>query len=356
MSLYLKQFQGNKIMKTNLIFFFLSFYCCLFGDYEPRNILVTGGCGFIGSNFINHIADQCNVVCLDRMDYCARKEHIQVPCKLYVGDINDFDLVGDILNENQIDTVVHFAAQSHVDNSFGNSVRFTIDNVLGTHNLIEACRKYGGIKRFIHISTDEVYGEISLDESSTETSLLNPTNPYAATKAGTEFIVRSYFHSFNFPVIITRGNNVYGPNQYPEKLIGKFILSLLTNKKCTIQGLGESRRNFIHVFDTVQAVKTILVKGKIGETYNIGTSNEYSVNDIYAILMKKLKPNESLDDWRMFVPDRNFNDKRYFVDSSKLRKLEWEEKISFDYGLDQTIDWYKQNYKLYENALKPSKL
>lgn len=164
-----------------LVFCFTGF---LFANYEPHNILVTGGCGFIGSNFINDIGYEYNVICLDRMDYCARNEHIKVPCKVYVGDINDFDLVNIILSDNKIDTVVHFAAQSHVDNSFGNSVSFTMDNVLGTHNLIEACRKYGGIRRFIHISTDEVYGEVSLNETSCEQSLLNPTNPYAASKAG----------------------------------------------------------------------------------------------------------------------------------------------------------------------------
>lgn len=338
-------------MKKKFTFLLLCFSCYLFGDYQPQNILVTGGCGFIGSNFINLVGEGYNIVCLDRMDYCARKEHIQVPCKLYLGDINNFDLVNHILSDNQIDTVVHFAAQSHVDNSFGNSVTFTMDNVLGTHNLIEACRKYGQIKRFIHISTDEVYGEVSMSETSSETSLLNPTNPYAASKAGAEFIVRSYMYSYNFPAIVTRGNNVYGPNQYPEKLIPKFILLLLADKKCTIQGEGNSRRNFIHASDTIQALKTILLKGEIGETYNIGTHNEYSVNDIYAILMKKLKPNESLDDWRVFTQDRNFNDQRYFVDASKLRKLGWEEEVNFDEGLDQTIEWYKQNYKLYDGAL-----
>ncbi len=330
-----------------MIVLLLSLTCSLIGDYQPQNILVTGGCGFIGSNFINNVGDEYNVVCLDKMDYCAKKEHVLAPCKIYVGNINDSDLVLQILTENLIDTVVHFAAQSHVDNSFGNSVAFTLDNVLGTHNLLEVCRKYNGIKRFVHISTDEVYGEVSLTESSSESSLLNPTNPYAASKAGAEFIVRSYMYSYNFPAIVTRGNNVYGPNQFPEKLIPKFITYLLTDRKCTIHGLGESRRNFIHVSDTVQAIKTILFKGELRETYNIGSSNEYDVNEIFAILLKKLKPESSLKDWRIHMTDRNFNDKRYKVDSGKLHLLGWEEKINFDQGLDQTIGWYKQNYKMY---------
>ena len=335
-------------MFKKILLFILCVSSYLSGDYEPKNILVTGGCGFIGSNFINEIGNEYNVICIDKIDYCSRKEHMRAPCKFYPGNINDFDLVNYILADHKIDTVVHFAAQSHVDNSFGNSINFTIDNVLGTHNLIEACRKYGKIKRFIHISTDEVYGEVSLTDTSTELSLLNPTNPYAASKAGAEFIVRSYIYSYGFPAIVTRGNNVYGPNQYPEKLIPKFITSLMADKKCTIHGQGESRRNFIHAYDTVQAVKTVLLKGEIGETYNIGSNNEYSVNDIYAILMKKLKPNASLDDWRILVPDRNFNDKRYFVDSTKLRQLGWREVIPFDEGLNQTIEWYNQNHTLYE--------
>lgn len=332
-------------------FLILFFFSRLFGDYEPYNVLVTGGCGFIGSNFINHIGKEYNVVCLDRMDYCARKEHLLVPCKIYHGDINDFQLVSSILEEHSIDTVVHFAAQSHVDNSFGNSIKFTMDNILGTHSLIEACRKYKGIKRFIHISTDEVYGEIPLNETSTEQSLLNPTNPYAASKAGAEFIVRSYIYSYQFPAIVTRGNNAYGSNQYPEKLIPKFILSLLSGKKCTIHGDGQSRRNFIHAYDTVQSLKLILSKGKVGETYNIGTCNEYSVNEIYTILMGKLKPNEPLEDWRIFIQDRNFNDKRYFVDPSKLKSLGWKESVIFDRGLDETIEWYRENHNLYEEIL-----
>lgn len=334
-------------MRTKLLFLFLLISNGMFGDFHPQNILVTGGCGFIGSNFINLVGNEFNVVCLDKMDYCARKEHIQIPCQIYEGNINDCTLVKKILTDNRIDTVVHFAAQSHVDNSFGNSVAFTIDNVLGTHNLLETCREYGGIKRFIHISTDEVYGEVSPTEISLETSLLNPTNPYAATKAAAEFIVKSYAKSYNFPVIITRGNNVYGFNQYPEKLIPRFIMCLMREQKCPIHGSGETRRNFIHVFDATKAIKTVMLKGELGEIYNIGTSNEYSVNEIFTILMKKLKPNDSPDAWRDFVEDRNFNDKRYSVDPSKLKNLGWQETVSFEQGLNQVIEWYKLNSWLY---------
>lgn len=331
------------------IFFII--FCCvgtLFADYVPKNVLVTGGCGFIGSHFINESPEEWNVVCLDKMDYCARKEYCKKSCPIYVGSICDAELVKRILIENNIDTVVHFAAQTHVDNSFGNSIAFTLDNVLGTHVLIEACREYGKIQRFVHISTDEVYGEVSATEISTETSLLNPTNPYAATKAAAEFIVRSYVHSYQFPAVITRGNNVYGPHQYPEKLIPRFTLCLLNNQKCPIHGSGETRRNFIHVKDTVGAVRAVLQKGSIGETYNIGTCNEYSVNEIYTILLKKLKPDAQWADFRENVADRNFNDKRYNIDPSKLRSLGWSEQVEFEKGIEETIEWYKQNSFLYQ--------
>ena len=190
---------------------------------------------------------------------------------------------------------------------------------------------------------------LSLSKSDEESSLLNPTNPYAATKASAEFVVRSYSHSFKLPIIITRGNNVYGKNQYPEKLIPRFILLLESKQKCTIHGEGTSKRNFIHVSDTARAIETILLHGKIGEIYNIGTNNEYSVKEIAKILVSKLKPNDKLEDWITFTKDRNFNDHRYNVRASKLTELGWSEQVKFDDGINQTIDWYlkhKDNYKI----------
>jgi 3,5-epimerase/4-reductase len=196
-------------------------------EYKPHSVLVTGGCGFIGSNTLSYLANKYNeiqFVNIDKLDYCSKVENVQITNEknyiFYKGNINDLELIRTVLNKHKIDTVIHFAAQTHVDNSFGNSVHFTEDNILGTHNLMEACNAYGQIKRFIHISTDEVYGEVSDDHLGCyeESSLLNPTNPYAATKASAEFIVRSYMYSFKLPVIITRGNNVYGPYQYQKKL------------------------------------------------------------------------------------------------------------------------------------------
>jgi dTDP-glucose 4,6-dehydratase len=319
-------------------------------SYQPQSVMITGGCGFIGSNVLSYLANKYKAIefiNLDKLDYCSSESNVEITDKskytFYKGNINDTKLTREILQKHSIDTVIHFAAQTHVDNSFGNSVQFTEDNVLGTHNLLESCKEYGKIRRFIHISTDEVYGEVNDDHlgCDEESSLLNPTNPYAATKASAEFVVRSYSHSFKLPIIITRGNNVYGPHQYPEKVIPRFILQLMDNQKCTIQGEGTAKRNFIHVSDTATAVEAILLHGTIGEIYNIGTSNEYTVREIASILVKKLKPNDKFEDWITFVKDRNFNDRRYNVKAQKLLQLGWSEKVKFDEGIDATVEWYR---------------
>jgi dTDP-glucose 4,6-dehydratase len=315
-----------------------------------KNILVTGGCGFIGSNFINYIREinpDVFVINIDRLDYCSNQENIinkENRYKFFQCDINNLEFVFHILYEQNIDTVFHFAAQSHVDNSFGNSLQFTIDNVLGTHSLLEACKRYGKIKKFIHISTDEVYGEIDIEnDGSKENSLLNPTNPYASSKAGAEFMVRSYFYSFKLPVIIIRGNNIYGPRQYPEKLIPKFITSLLLNKKCTIHGEGKSLRNFIYIDDFVRGVHKVYEKGNIMDIYNIGSNNEYSVMDIAKILIQKLKPESIIYNHIEFIEDRLFNDKRYCINTKTMKeKLDWKEEIDFENGINITINWYKK--------------
>ena len=317
-----------------------------------KNILVTGGCGFIGSNFINKLLStylSVNITCIDKIDYCSNASYLVNSPRLNIikSDINDRTTVTQILIKNSIDTVVHFAAQTHVDNSFGNSIQFTEDNILGTHSLLECCKIYGKITRFIHMSTDEVYGEVDIEHSGcTERSLLNPTNPYAATKAGAEFIVRSYYHSYKFPIIIVRCNNVYGPNQYYEKLIPKFIYLLVTGKKCTIQGTGITRRNFIHVDDVSSAMFTILEKGEINQTYNIGTHNEYSVMDILRLLVDRICVDKDYNNHIEFIEDRPFNDFRYAIDSARLRDLGWTENIKFNEGLDSVIKWYSSFFYL----------
>jgi dTDP-glucose 4,6-dehydratase len=295
------------------------------------NILVTGGCGFIGSNFINYLLKQnntINVFNIDCLNYCASLSNVSASprYKFIHGNITSKDLIDHILTEYSIDTIVHFAAQSHVDNSFDNSLQYTVDNVLGTHTLLQAAKDYGRITRFLHFSTDEVYGEVDRDHTGcTEKSLLNPTNPYAATKAAAEFIVRSYHHSFKLPTIIVRCNNVYGPNQYPEKLIPKFIDLLTRGKRLTIHGKGETRRNFIWAEDVARATCMILEKGDLNEIYNIGTNSEYSVMDVAGLLVKHMTDDGVLENHISTVADRPFNDFRYSVDSSRLRELGWTE-------------------------------
>lgn len=317
-----------------------------------KNILFTGCCGFIGSNVINYFCKkytEFNIYNIDRLDYCSSIKNVNnyKNYKFIKGDIKSLDLVNFILKSYKIDIVIHFAAQSHVDNSFGNSIVFTEDNVLGTHCLLECCKNYGNIKKFIHISTDEVYGEVEENQISSEKSLLNPTNPYAASKAAAEFLVKAYYTSFNLPIIITRGNNVFGPRQYPEKIIPKFISQILYNEKMTIHGIGNSVRNYIYVDDVSSAIDIILNKGQINEVYNIGTENEYSVMDIAKILFNIMRPNEKLEDNLVYVEDRNFNDKRYCVNSNKLKNLGWKEKSNFYDSIRKTIEWYKNLEKDY---------
>ena len=307
-------------------------------------ILVTGGCGFIGSNFINYILQvdlSVNIVNIDCLNYCANPSNVtpNPRYKFIQGNITSKDLVLHILNEYAIDTIVHFAAQSHVDNSFDNSLQYTTDNVVGTHTLLQAAKEYGKLTRFLHFSTDEVYGEVDLDHvGCCEKSLLNPTNPYAATKAAAEFIARSYYHSFKLPVIIVRCNNVYGPNQYPEKLIPKFIKLLKEGKKLTIHGKGATRRNFIWAADVARATRLIMEQGDVNEIYNIGTDCEFSVMDVATLLIKHMMDNTRVEDHITYVEDRPFNDFRYAIDSSRLRALGWtEEHTDFEANLSSLI-------------------
>ncbi len=317
-----------------------------------KNILITGGCGFIASNFINYYFDSndsCNIFNIDAMYYCANENNIKEYIrnnpryKLIKGNLCSYDLVNHIINDYNIDCVIHFAAQSHVQNSFNDSLQYTQDNIVGTHTLLEVCRKYGKIKRFIHVSTDEVYGESMLEDQEqkkTEASILCPTNPYAASKAGAELIAQAYYHSFKMPIIITRGNNVYGPNQYPEKLIPLFIKQLKDNKKVTIQGDGSNIRAFLHVFDVCSAFKLILEKGVIGEIYNIGSddNHEYTVMKVAHILINLIHNTTEYDNWITYIEDRPFNDKRYYISNHKLKELGWTINIDFMEGIKSLIE------------------
>lgn len=319
-----------------------------FINSRDTNILITGGCGFIGSHFINYIFDKydkINIINIDAMYYCANEnninESIRQSNRYCLLKININDIKDDLLDTYNINYIIHFAAQSHVQNSFEDAIQYTVDNVLGTHNLLEYCRKSGKIKKYIHVSTDEVYGESKLDENrKTELTLLKPTNPYAGTKAAAELITQTYLHSFNLPIIITRGNNVYGKNQYPEKIIPKFIYLLNNNKKVTIQGKGNALRSFLHVSDVVSAFDIILQKGKIGEIYNIGSDDkmEYSVIDIAKILIKKIKDTDEYEKWIEYIEDRPFNDIRYYINNTKLKDLGWKINVEFMDGINRLIN------------------
>lgn len=314
------------------------------------NLLITGGCGFIGSNFINYIFEKntYNVINFDAMYYCANENNVgkhirdSLNYQLVKGNLCDYNLVDYVINKNNITHIIHFAAQSHVDNSFENSLQYTQDNILGTHTLLEVCRKYGKIQRFIHVSTDEVYGESMLEEEEvhkTEHSVLCPSNPYAATKAGAELIAQAYYHSYQMPIIITRGNNVYGPNQYPEKLVPRFIKLLKEDKKVTIQGNGTCVRAFLHAEDTARAFEVILEKGELGEIYNIGCDEgmEYSVLEVAKMLIKMVRGVELYDEWIEYVKDRPFNDKRYYISNQKLKNLGWKIEVDFIDGLRELV-------------------
>jgi dTDP-glucose 4,6-dehydratase len=334
-------------------------------DSSTTVILVTGGAGFIGSHFINFMHAKytsIQIVNVDCLYYCANILNVDSIVRddenkryhFYKTDLADIDAIktlGNILHQHSVTHVVHFAAQSHVQNSFGESLQYTRDNVMGTHNLLEASRLYNKLQRFIHVSTDEVYGESMIHDTKsdckTESSVLSPTNPYAATKAAAEMIAQSYYHSFKLPLIITRGNNVYGPRQYPEKLIPKFIKLLEDGKKLTVQGNGSNIRSFIHVLDVCRAFDIILSRGEIGEIYNIGgdDSSEYSVIEIAKILINEMKGvnidfmEDATDlDWIEYIDDRPFNDKRYYISNYKLKKLGWNTQIDFIDGVRNLIN------------------
>jgi len=233
-----------------------------------------------------------------------------------------------------VTSIVHFAAQTHVDNSFGNSLQFTTNNVLGVHTLLECGKLYGKLERFIHVSTDEVYGQSGSNKQGAVESqtMLQPTNPYAASKAGAEHIVMSYFKSWKFPIIITRSNNIYGPHQYPEKVIPKWICRLDRGQKCPIHGNGSNQRAFVYVDDVVAAYDLILHKGTVGEVYNFQSTAELTNLELCDKVIKSCGK-EHPEQWREFVTDRAFNDQRYHVDGKKLLDLGWSEKISFEEGL-----------------------
>ncbi|KAH0651334.1 hypothetical protein KY285_031459 [Solanum tuberosum] len=320
-------------------------------NYTPKNILITGAAGFIASHVANRLVrsyPEYNIVVLDKLDYCSNLKNLSPSrsspnFKFVKGDIGSADLVNYLLITENIDTIMHFAAQTHVDNSFGNSFEFTKNNIYGTHVLLEACKVTGQIRRFIHVSTDEVYGETDEDAvvGNHEASQLLPTNPYSATKAGAEMLVMAYGRSYGLPVITTRGNNVYGPNQFPEKLIPKFILLALNGKPLPIHGDGSNVRSYLYCEDVAEAFEVVLHRGDVGHVYNIGTKKERRVIDVAKDISNLF--NKDPDASIQFVENRPFNDQRYFLDDQKLKNLGWSEKTTWEEGLKKTMDWYVNN-------------
>jgi UDP-glucose 4,6-dehydratase len=319
--------------------------------YEPKNILITGAAGFIASHVANRLVrnyPHYKIVVLDKLDYCSNLKNLNPSrpspnFKFVKGDIASADLVNYLLITESIDTIMHFAAQTHVDNSFGNSFEFTKNNIYGTHVLLEACKVTGQIRRFIHVSTDEVYGETDEDAvvGNHEASQLLPTNPYSATKAGAEMLVMAYGRSYGLPVITTRGNNVYGPNQFPEKLIPKFILLAMRGLPLPIHGDGSNVRSYLYCEDVAEAFEVVLHKGEVGHVYNIGTVKERRVIDVAKDICRLF----GLDTDKVirFVENRPFNDQRYFLDDQKLKRLGWAEHTPWEEGLKKTIEWYTTN-------------
>ena len=326
-------------------------------SYE-RRVLVTGGCGAIGSEVINRLKylhfNTTQFINLDALTYAGREEHIEPPYDNYIfihGDICDADLVLGALVKYQPHYIIHFAAETHVDNSFGNSLNFTTTNVYGTHVLLECVRQYmkfeNNFKMFIHMSTDEVYGSVEDTESPrTEDSLFQPSNPYAATKAGAEMICKSYERSFNLPLVIVRCNNAISKYQHREKLIPRVITSIMNFEKIPVHGEGKSKRTFIHAYDIADAMDLIIERGKIGSIYNIGTEMEYTVKDVIKIILKMMLDNtiEDITPLVEYVQDRPFQDYRYSIDSSALRQLGWTEKVSFQDAISEIILAYTKQF------------
>jgi dTDP-glucose 4,6-dehydratase len=310
------------------------------------NLLVTGGAGFIGSNFIRHMLfahPEYTIVNLDSLTYAGNQNNLRDcdtnPRYTFVrGDICDNTLVSTVMENQGIDTIVHFAAESHVDRSITDASVFVKTNVLGTHTILEAAKKHN-VQRFIHISTDEVYGSRQKG-SFRETDILSPSSPYSASKAGSDLLALSYYATYNLPVIITRCTNNFGPYQFPEKLIPLFVTNLLDGKKVPVYGTGKNIRDWIHVEDHCKAIDFLLDKGSSGEIYNIGGENERTNLEITEEILALLKKDHSLIE---HVRDRPGHDFRYSLDCSKLRRLGWKPLQSFEEALADTVRWYREN-------------
>lgn len=314
-------------------------------------ILITGGLGFIGSHFVIHVYKKypnMRVINVDSKTYAANERNIPRAISkdtdryiLYNVNVNDVSAMEGIHASHRIEQVVHFAAESHVDKSFKSSIVFTSTNTLGTHVLLQTNLQNPHLKRFIHISTDEVYGSTTGDVD--ETQSVNPSNPYAASKTAAELMVKSYIQCFKLPVMIIRMNNVIGAKQYPEKLLPKFSLQSVNNKPLTLHGDGKAKRSFMFVDDAIRAIDTVLLKGEPGETYNVGIESEMSVVEVARRIQYRCKRNNWSIPKITFIPDRTFQDLRYSIDSTKIKNLGWTPSVSIGEAVDRTISWNVNN-------------
>ncbi|MDK2585464.1 dTDP-glucose 4,6-dehydratase [Romboutsia sedimentorum] len=316
-----------------------------------KKILITGGAGFIGSNFVHYILNKYQnykVVNLDNLTYAANLENLKTiennpNYKFIKGDISDRVFVFNLFEKEKFDIVVNFAAESHVDNSILNPEIFVVTNILGTQILLDASKKYK-VKRFHQVSTDEVYGDLPLDKLDlffTEDTPINPSSPYSASKASADMLVQAYFRTYSMPVTISRCSNNYGPYQFMEKLIPNMINKAINNEKLTVYGNGLNVRDWLHVYDHCSAIDLILNNGKIGEIYNVGGHNEKTNLEVVKIIIKELNKSDSLIS---YVKDRPGHDLRYAIDPSKIQKqLNWRPKYKFEDGIVETINWYLEN-------------
>jgi dTDP-glucose 4,6-dehydratase len=326
-----------------------------------KSILVTGGCGFIGSNFIRNIVEKhksIQIVNLDKLTYAGNISNVNDLAKSqYVfmqGDVCDSDLLESLFSKYKFDSVVHFAAESHVDRSIDGPSEFIQTNVVGTLNLLENSRKFYSKSKnknfkFLHVSTDEVYGSLGNEGKFLETTPYDPSSPYSASKASSDHLVRAWNRTYDLPTLITNCSNNYGPYQFPEKLIPLMIINSLNDLKLPVYGKGENIRDWLYVTDHCDAIWCVLNDGTIGETYNIGGNNEIKnlnvVETICGILDELLpKTNKSYSELITFVKDRPGHDFRYAIDSNKIKnELGWLPKESFESGMRKTIEWYLNN-------------
>lgn len=321
-----------------------------------ERILVTGGAGFIGSNFIHYMLEthpSYTIVNLDKLTYAGNLENLEniqsEPNYHFVkGDIADQTLVESVIRQYQIDSIINFAAESHVDRSILGPAEFIQTNVVGTHVLLEVAKK-NSIQRFLQVSTDEVYGSAPVPHKFTEESLLRPSSPYAASKASGDMLALSYQHTFGTPVIITRCSNNYGPYQFPEKFIPLMISNAINNIPLPVYGDGLQVRDWIHARDHCVALDLVLHYGEIGKVYNISAEEERKNLDVVKLMLTKLGKPESLV---TFVKDRPGHDRRYAVDSQRIRReLGWKPAMSFEEGLDETIEWYLEHESWWQKIL-----